>query len=79
MCERYGVVNFKQYGSVRALDQAFGPRWVYIGRANPRAGLAQSALANPFKVKDFGGQLGATLPPRSGPIPALAVAANPGW
>jgi hypothetical protein len=55
MCERCDVVNFKQYGSVRALDQAFGPRWLYIGRSNPRAGLAQSPLANPFKVKDFGG------------------------
>jgi hypothetical protein len=62
MCERCDVVNFKQYGSVRALDQAFGPRWLYIGRSNPRDGLAQSPLANPFKVKDFGGQQGATLP-----------------
>jgi hypothetical protein len=32
MCEKCDVVNFKQYGSVRALDQAFGPRWLYIGR-----------------------------------------------
>jgi hypothetical protein len=62
MCERCDVVNFKQYGSVRALDRAFGPRWVYIGRANPRADLPQSPLANPFKVKDFGGKRGATLP-----------------
>jgi hypothetical protein len=76
MCD---VVNFKQCGSVQALDQAFGKQWFYIGRANPRAGLAQSPLANPFKVKDFGGQRGATLPPRSGPIPALAVAADSGW
>jgi hypothetical protein len=62
MCEKCDVVNFRQYGSVRALDQAFGPRWLYIGRSNPRAGLAQSPLANPFKVKEFGGQPGATLP-----------------
>ncbi|MCI0395973.1 MAG: DUF4326 domain-containing protein [Chloroflexi bacterium] len=48
------VINFKVYGSVRALDQAFGNRWLYIGRANRYAGLAQSPLANPFKVKDFG-------------------------
>ena len=62
MCEMCTVVNFKQYGTVRALDRAFGPRWLYIGRSNPRAGLVQSPLANPFKVKDFGGQPGATLP-----------------
>lgn len=51
MCQ---IVNFKQYGSIQALDHAFGERWLYIGRANSYAGLAQSPLANPFKVKDFG-------------------------
>lgn len=55
------VVNFKQYGSIQALNQVFGDRWVYIGRANSTIGLAQSPLANPFKVKDFGGR-GQTLP-----------------
>jgi hypothetical protein len=55
------VVNFKQFGSVQALDQAFGDRWLYIGRANSYAGLRQSPLANPFKVRDFGGR-GQTLP-----------------
>ena len=50
------IINFKQYGSIPALNQAFGDRWVYIGRANSTIGLAQSPLANPFKVKDFGGR-----------------------
>lgn len=63
------VANFKSYGSIQALNQAFGDHWVYIGRANSYAGLPQSPLANPFKVKafgelsraDFGGR-GKTLP-----------------
>ena len=55
------IINFKQYGSVSALNQAFGDQWTYIGRANSYAGLTQSPLANPFKVKDFGGR-GRTLP-----------------
>jgi hypothetical protein len=58
MCQ---IINFKQHGSIQALNQAFGDRWVYIGRANNYAGLPQSPLANPFKVKDFGGR-GKTLP-----------------
>lgn len=58
MCQ---VVNFKQYGSAQALHRSFGDRWVYIGRANRYAGLAQSPLANPFNVRDFGGR-GQTLP-----------------
>lgn len=58
MCQ---VTNFKQYGSIQALNQTFGDHWVYIGRANSYAGLPQSPLANPFKVKDFGGR-GKTLP-----------------
>ena len=48
------VTNFKQYGSVQALNQAFGEHWVYIGRANQSAGLPQSPLANPFRRRDFG-------------------------
>jgi len=55
------VINFRQYGSIEALDQTFGDCWTYIGRANSYAGLARSPLANPFKVRDFGGQRGATL------------------
>lgn len=55
------VANFKAYGSIQALNRAFSDRWVYIGRANSYAGLEQSPLANPFKVKDFGGR-GQTLP-----------------
>ena len=58
MCQ---VTNFKQYGSIEALNQAFGDRWVYIGRANNYAKLPQSPLANPFKAKDFGGR-GQALP-----------------
>lgn len=66
MCQ---IINFKQYGSIQALDHAFGEQWCYIGRASSYAGLSQSPLANPFKVKafgklsraDFGGR-GQTLP-----------------
>jgi ribonuclease HI len=56
------VANFKAYGSVQALSQAFGDRWLYIGRKNDHAGLEQSPLANMYKVSDFGGKRGATLP-----------------
>jgi hypothetical protein len=59
MCQ---IVNFHHYGSIEALNQAFGDRWFYIGRTNKQAGLPQSHLANPYKVQDFGGQCGATLP-----------------
>jgi hypothetical protein len=41
------VANFKDYGSIQALDQAFGDRWIYVGRKNNHAGLPQSPLANP--------------------------------
>jgi hypothetical protein len=54
------VANFKQYGSVDALNQAFGDRWLYIGRANRYAGLPESPLANPHKARDYG--RGSTLP-----------------
>jgi ribonuclease HI len=56
------VANFKDYSSIQALNQAFGDRWLYIGRKNDYAGLEQSPLANPFKCEDFGGQRGVTLP-----------------
>jgi hypothetical protein len=56
------VVNFRRYGSVAALDRAFGERWLYIGRANRGAQLAASPLANPYRPRDFGGERGATLP-----------------
>ena len=55
------IINFKRYGSIQELNQAFGDQWVYIGRANSHAGLEQSPLANPFRVKDYGGR-GKTLP-----------------
>ena len=58
MCQ---VINFKQYGSIQALNQAFGDQWRYIGRADSYAGLSASPLANPFKAKEFGGR-GQTLP-----------------
>lgn len=44
------IVNFKSYGSVKALYKAFGGRWVYIGRPNPFYALPGSPLANPFKI-----------------------------
>ena len=44
------IVNFKDYRSTAALDQAFGSKWVYVGRHNSGAGLPSSPLANPFKV-----------------------------
>jgi hypothetical protein len=56
------VANFKAYGSVKRLNQAFGSHWLYIGRANSYAGLDASPLANPHKRQDFGGQHGVTLP-----------------
>jgi hypothetical protein len=48
------VVNFKEYGSVDALNQAFGDGWLYIGRANRYGGLPESPLANPYKARDYG-------------------------
>jgi hypothetical protein len=56
------VVNFKQYGSVAALNRVFGDRWLYIGRGNRAARLDASPLANPYRPYDFGGKRGATLP-----------------
>ncbi len=56
------VVNFNSYGSADALTQAFGTRWVYIGRTNPHYQLPASPLANPFKRQTYGGQRGCTLP-----------------
>jgi hypothetical protein len=48
------VVNFHDYGSVGALDQAFGKRWRYIGQANKHHGLPASPLANEFTIKEHG-------------------------
>jgi hypothetical protein len=56
------VANFKAYGSVEALNQAFGDCWLYIGRKNSHVGLEASPLANPHRRQDFGGQPGASLP-----------------
>ena len=58
MCQ---VNNFKQYGSIQALNQSFGDHWLYIGRANSYAGLGQSPLTNLFEFKGFGDR-GQTLP-----------------
>ena len=55
------VVNFNAYRSLSALDAAFGSRWLYIGRANPRLQLAASPLANPYRVFDRH-KRGSTLP-----------------
>ena len=55
------AINFKDYGSIAALDQAFPGNWLYVGRENRRFKLPRSPLANRFKVKDFGGR-GKTLP-----------------
>jgi len=57
MCE---IVNFRHYRSIDRLNQAFGDRWLYIGRQNRAAALSQSPLANPFKVHDYG--RGQTIP-----------------
>ncbi len=56
------VVNFKQYGSAAALTQAFGTRWVTVGRVNAHHQLSASPLANPFRRQTCGGQHGCTLP-----------------
>ena len=44
------IVNFKDYRSAAALDQAFGDKWVYVGRRNSAFGLPSSPLANPFRI-----------------------------
>ncbi|MEW5985054.1 MAG: DUF4326 domain-containing protein [Chloroflexota bacterium] len=50
------IVNFREYGSAAALTQAFGHHWLYVGRANHRAGLPASPLANPYQVATSGRQ-----------------------
>ena len=47
------VINFNDYRSKAALDQAFGDEWVYIGRAVPEHGFRQSPLGNPFTVEEY--------------------------
>ncbi len=42
------VINFHHYGSVEALNEAFGDRWLYIGRRNKRCNLPHSPLANRY-------------------------------
>lgn len=42
------VANFHQYKSKEKLTELYGNRWMYVGRANKRYGLARSPLANPF-------------------------------
>ena len=48
------VVNFKDYGCRQALDEAFGNRWVYVGRENRRYALRASRLANLYSVGTYG-------------------------
>lgn len=43
------VVNFKDFGSLEAVQQEFDSV-SYVGRANPRYGLKASPLANPYRV-----------------------------
>lgn len=45
------IVNFKEYGSVEALNRAFGDTWLYVGRPSTRHGLAGSVLANRYSHK----------------------------
>jgi hypothetical protein len=44
------VVNIKHYGSKEKLTEAFGDKWVYIGRSNPTYRVGKSVLANPYKL-----------------------------
>ena len=48
------VVNFNDYGSAAALDEAFGNRWRYIGRAVRRHKMNASPLGNKFTVEKYG-------------------------
>jgi hypothetical protein len=48
------LANFKDYGGVAALDEAFGSRWRYIGRADKRYKLDASPLGNMFTVEEYG-------------------------
>ena len=54
------VVSFRAFGSVAALNAAFGARWLYIGRTMGAFGLSGSPLANPFRL-DCGDERGATI------------------
>lgn len=45
------AVNFTHYGSVDALNDAFGDRWIYVGRGNRRLGLKHSVVANRYSHK----------------------------
>lgn len=46
------VVNFKDHGSIEALNEAFGNDWLYVGRANSPHHLPGSPLANPYRIDD---------------------------
>ena len=48
------LVNFDDYGSKEALDEAFGDKWIYIGREDSEFGLPASHLGNPFTIEDHG-------------------------
>lgn len=47
------LVNFNNYGNTQALDDAFGDKWIYIGREVPEFGLPASALGNPFTLEEY--------------------------
>jgi hypothetical protein len=48
------VVNYNDYASHKRLDDSFGDRWVYVGRADSASGFRQSALGNPYTVEEHG-------------------------
>ena len=57
------VLNIRHFNNSTAeLDKQLGKgNWVYIGRELRRYSLKKSPLANPFKVKDYGGKVGTTI------------------
>jgi hypothetical protein len=48
------VVNYNNYTSHKQLDENFGNRWIYVGRADSTSGFQQSPLGNPYTVEEHG-------------------------
>ena len=48
------VVNYNNYTSHKQLDENFGNRWIYVGRADFASGFRQSPLGNPYTVEEHG-------------------------
>jgi len=48
------VVNYNNYTSHKQLDENFGDRWIYVGRADSDSGFRQSPLGNPYTVEEHG-------------------------